>query len=106
MTAVYKVGGHLYEGAHRMVNGRRTPYVRTWDILSIVPDPKWQGDDGQPLQVVTLRANVNRDSRYLADCAERLDSHVKNGFWHRTRKAAEAMIATWDGYQPRKARQK
>ena len=106
MTTAYKVGGHLYEGAHREVNGRRCPCVRTWDILSVVPDPEWQGDDGEPLQVVTLRANVDRRPRYMAELADRLDNHVNIGPWCRTKKGAEAMIATWAGYQPKKARQK
>lgn len=106
VTTVYKVGGRLYEGAHREVNGRRCPYVRTWDILSVVPDPTWQGDDGEPLQVVTLRANVRRAPKYMAESADYLDNGVSHGLWRRTRKAAEAMIATWAGYQPKKARQK
>lgn len=106
MTTGYKVGGHLYEGAHREVNGRRCPYVRTWDILSVVPDPEWQGDDGELLQVVTLRANVRRAPKYMAESADYLDMDVKNGLWRRTKKDAEAMIATWAGHQPKKVRQK
>lgn len=99
---VYKVGEHLYEGAHREVNGRRCPYVRTWDILSVVPDPKWQDHDGQPLQVVTMRASVNGAPKYRAESADFLDIDIAAGVWRRTKKAAEAMIATWVGYQPKR----
>jgi|DEB3_MinimDraft_2_1074329.scaffolds.fasta_scaffold108896_1 hypothetical protein len=104
MTGAYKVGGHLYEGAHRIVAGRRVPCVRKWDILSVVADPKWQDDDGKPLQIVTLRANVERAPRYRAESADFLDIDVTSGAWRRTKKAAESMISTWAGYQPKKPR--
>lgn len=101
MTTAYKVGGHLYEGDHREVDGKRRPCVRTWDILSVVPDPKWQDDDGEPLQVVTLRTSVKRAPKYRAESADFLDIDVKAGVWRRTKKDAEAMISTWVGYRPK-----
>lgn len=104
MTGVYRVGGHLYEGAHRVVAGRRVPCVRKWDILSVVADPEWQDVNGQPLQVVTLRTHVNGTPKYMAENTESLDLDVDHNVWRRTRKAAEAMIATWAGYQPKKPR--
>lgn len=86
MVTAYKVGDKLYECAHRMVAGKRRPCVRTWHILSVVPDPEWEGPDGQPQQAVMLRANVDRDPRYMAACAEELDSRVTHGVWRRTKR--------------------
>lgn len=103
---VYKVGEHLYEGAHHVVKGRRCPCVRTWDILSVVPDPKWQDHDGQPLQIVTMRTSVKRAPKYRAESADFLDIDIAAGVWRRSKKAAEAMIATWAGYQPAEKRRK
>ena len=102
---VYKVGEHLYEGVHAEVDGKRRPIVRTWDILSVVADPKWQDDNGQPLQVVTLRTNTKGAPKYRAESADYLDIDVAAGIWRRTKKDAEAMISKWSGYQP-KARMK
>ena len=83
-STVYKVGDRLFEGAHHEIRGKRRPIVRTWEILSVAPDPKWQDNDGQPLQVVTMRTNAKGAPKYRAESADFVDIDIVAGVWHFT----------------------
>lgn len=103
MITEYHVGDRLYEGTHGSDGLRRWPIVREWEVIAVTVDPRWNNTDSTALFVITMRADVERrgakDPSYRAISAEMVDIDVKHGTWRRTKREAEALIATWAGYR-------
>lgn len=93
MTTVYKPGDRLYERTTQIDRDYHASLiVREWTVLSVVIDPLYLDERGEPVQVVTLRAFTPKRALYLAEIAPFLDIKCTDGVWHRSEADARAAL--------------